>query len=372
MTATDIASSGAPAPDATLKPFVMRKPRVGLFVGAMQWYWTMTGMEALKAAVVADGERLADLLAQQGVDVLSTELIASHDDAAAAGRRFRDQKVDLVVFYHGTYVDDKMTYAFLEEYGDGAVVLAHTQGLDEIPEEFSLIDYARCWGNNSCVQIIGSAMRLRPNRTIAYAFGHMPDVAEQVASYARAAKAITNVKNCKVGFLPHRCNDAPMYDTFPDETQMMSQTGVAITYCYIHELEDELKKITDSDEEALLREVLAKDRVHEGRALLRAQVGEGLSDELGIAQPRAFAPGELRGDELSQDGAFAFGGGGSGAPLEHAAVDVGYLLNELGPAQRLVRQLRIGRRRARSLGACRQTQNSVLWFLAMENSEVAR
>jgi L-arabinose isomerase len=256
MAATNITSTGIPAPAATLKPFVQRKPRIGLFIGAMEWYWTMTGMEALKDAVVADGQRLTDLLTQQGVDVLSTELIASHDDAAAAGRRLRDQKVDLVVFYHGTYVDDKMTFAFLDEYGDGAVVLAHTQGLDEIPEDFSLIDYARCWGNNSCVQIISSAKRMRPNRTLAYAFGHMPDVAQQVASYARAAKAITNVKNCKVGFLPHRCNDAPMYDTFPDETQMMSQTGIAITYCYIHELEDELKHISKSDEEALLREVL--------------------------------------------------------------------------------------------------------------------
>ncbi|MAE67364.1 MAG: hypothetical protein CMJ18_24145 [Phycisphaeraceae bacterium] len=239
-----------------LKPFVMRKPRIGLFVGAMEWYWTMTGMEALKEAVEADGRRLAGLLEAEGIEVVGSGLVASHEDSAAMGRRFRDDGVDAVVFYHATYVDDKMTYAFLDEFGDRPVILAHTQGLDEIPEDFSLIDYSRCWGNNSCVQIVGSAIRMRPGRTIAYAFGHMPEVARQVASYARAAKAIANVKQCRVGFLPHRCNDAPMYDTFPDETKMMSQTGVAITYAYIHEVEDEVKKVTDAEEKQLLDEVL--------------------------------------------------------------------------------------------------------------------
>ena len=249
-------TSSSAVPEANLKPFTMRQPRVGLFVGAMEWYWTMTGMEALKEAIVADGRRLAALLQGQGLDVVSTDLVGSHAESAAAGQRFRDEAVDLVVFYHGTYVDDKMTYAFLDTYGDGPILLAHTQGLDEIPEDFSLIDYARCWGNNSCVQIIGSAMRMRPQRAVAYVFGHMEKVVGEVASYARAAKAIANVKQCKVGFLPHRCNDAPMYDTFPDETQMMSQTGVEITYCYIHEVEDETKRVTAEEEKAMVRHLL--------------------------------------------------------------------------------------------------------------------
>lgn len=244
--------------NSALKPFVMRPPRVGLFVGAMEWYWTMTGMEALREAVAADGRRLRDLLDAAGLEVVDSGLVSSHEQSAATGRRFRDEKVDLAVFYHGTYVDDKMTYAFLDEYGGGPVLLAHTQGMDTIPDDFSLIDYARCWGNNSCVQIIGSAMRMRPQRVIAYAFGHMPAVVAKVASYARAAKAIANVRGSTIAFLPHRCNDAPMYDTFPDETQMMSQTGVSITYAYIHEVEEETARVTAGEEQALLDTVLQR------------------------------------------------------------------------------------------------------------------
>ena len=241
-----------------LRIFRQQRPKVGLFVGAMEWYWTMTGMGDLRDAVVRDGRRLATLLEEAGLEVLDSGLVSSHEEAAAAGRRFRDEKVDLAVFYHGTYVDDKMTCAFLDDYGAGPLILAHTQGLDEIPQDFSLIDYARCWGNNSSVQIVSSLKRIAPDRHVGYAFGHMPDVAQHVASYGRAAKAMQAVRRCRVGYLPHRCNDAPMYDTFPDDTAMMGQTGIEITFAYIHELEDEMKRVTEGQTEQLLRETLDK------------------------------------------------------------------------------------------------------------------
>src|SRR5262249_46012961 len=123
-----------------LKPFVMRRPRVGLYVGAMEWYWTTTGMEALRDAVTADADRVARLLGGQELDVVAPGIVSTHDESAAIGRRLRDERVDLVVVYHSTYVDDRMTFAFLEEYGAGPIVLMHTQGVDSIPADFSLID----------------------------------------------------------------------------------------------------------------------------------------------------------------------------------------------------------------------------------------
>ncbi|MEX0642720.1 MAG: hypothetical protein WD468_08475 [Pirellulales bacterium] len=238
-----------------LKPFVMRRPRIGLYVGAMEWYWTMTGMGELRDAVSQDALRLKRLLGEQGVDVVDVGVVSSHVESAAAGRRLRDEKVDLVVVYHGTYVDDRMTYAFLEEYGPGPLVLLHTQGVDGIPLDFSLIDYARCWGNNSVVQIISSMKRMVPDRRIGYVFGRMDRAVSEVAVYARAAKALKNVRGCKVAYLPHRCNDAPMYDIFPDDTAMMSCSGVQISFAYIHELEDEMRQVSASDEESLLNDV---------------------------------------------------------------------------------------------------------------------
>lgn len=246
-----------------LKPFVMRKPRVGLYVGGMEWYWTMTGMTDLRGAIQDDARRLTQLLREQELDVIDTGVASSEAESAAVGRRLRDEKVDLVIIYHGTYVDDRMTYAFLEEYGSGPIILLHTQGLNNIPTDFSLIDYARCWGNNSVVQLISSLKRMAPNRQIAHVFGHMNKVAQDVAFSARAAKALRNVRDCKAAYLPHRCNGAPMYDVFPDDTAMMSKSGVQISFAYIHELEDEMKNVTDAEENALLQQVKGKYSLRE-------------------------------------------------------------------------------------------------------------
>jgi hypothetical protein len=55
---------------------------------------------------------------------------------AAAGKRSRDEKVHWAAFHHDTCVDDKMTFAFLKEYGGGWLILAHTQGLATSPKIF--------------------------------------------------------------------------------------------------------------------------------------------------------------------------------------------------------------------------------------------
>jgi hypothetical protein len=52
-----------------LRIFRQQRPKVGLFVGAMEWYWTMTGMGDLRDAVVRDGRRLATLLEEAGASV---------------------------------------------------------------------------------------------------------------------------------------------------------------------------------------------------------------------------------------------------------------------------------------------------------------
>jgi len=78
MAPIDSPQTSTAVPEADLKKFTVRQPRIGLFVGAMEWYWTMTGMEDLKAVVLADGRRLAALLAAQGIEVISTDVVSSH------------------------------------------------------------------------------------------------------------------------------------------------------------------------------------------------------------------------------------------------------------------------------------------------------
>jgi hypothetical protein len=54
-------------------------------------------------------------------------LLANPERSTEAGKQFREEAVDLAVIYHGTYADDRMMYAFLEQYDDGPAIVAHHQ-----------------------------------------------------------------------------------------------------------------------------------------------------------------------------------------------------------------------------------------------------
>ena len=66
-----------------------------------------------------------------------------------------------------------------------------------------------------------------------------------------------------IGIFPHRSAAAPMYDTFPDESRMMGQTGIKVCYLYIKELLDKMDKVTDIDTEKLTGELYKKYEVVE-------------------------------------------------------------------------------------------------------------
>ena len=50
----------------------------------------MTGMEALREAVLADAARFCQLLKSEGLEIIDSGMVSSHSESAAAGKRFRD------------------------------------------------------------------------------------------------------------------------------------------------------------------------------------------------------------------------------------------------------------------------------------------
>src|SRR3990172_1009291 len=181
------------------------KPKVGLFAGGIKTYWKDTGMHALPAALEQDIARLCALLGES-CEVVYPHLATDEEDSARAGRMIRDARVDLAIMYHATYVDDAMSCAFLRELGDIYAVLLQSQGLPGLSGNYSPIDWGRCWGVNSAVQLPGSLKRLWPTFRFGFVFGALDDArtVAELAAYARAAHAVTRLKHSQIGFLPHR------------------------------------------------------------------------------------------------------------------------------------------------------------------------
>lgn len=240
------------------------KAKIGLFAGGIEQYWKETGMKELPARIDRDANRLAEALGKK-FEVVYPGLAGSVTDAAQVGKRLRDEGVHLALMYHATYLDDAMSIAFLDEIGDVFAVLFQSQGIDSFVEEMDLTDAGRSWGNNSAVQLGGTLKRMKPDYRFGFVFGGLenPRALREIGEYALAAKAVQNLKGKRVAFLPHRCTGVPMYDTYPDETKMIAQTGIRLDYMYIIDLIKEMESVSDKDTQALVSELYQKYEVVE-------------------------------------------------------------------------------------------------------------
>jgi L-arabinose isomerase len=240
------------------------KRKIGLFAGGIEQYWKDAGMKELPQRLGEDARRLATALGRE-FEVIYPGLAGNPSDARKIGKTLRNEEVDLALMYHATYVDDAMTVAFLSEIGDIYPVLFQSQGFKSFLEPMDLTDLGRSWGNNSSVQLPGTVKRLKPDLKFGYVFGELenPRALKEIKEYGRAARAVKSLKGKRVGFLPHRSLGVPMYDTYPDETKMIGQTGIEIDYLHIIQLVKEMEAVDDRDCKRLVDELYEKYEVVE-------------------------------------------------------------------------------------------------------------
>jgi len=233
------------------------KQKIGLFTGGIETYWKDAGMVELPDLLDRDARRLTAKLGEQ-FEVVYPGLAGGPEEAIACARAIREAGVDAVVVYHATYVDDAMSLAVLDELGPGIFPIhLHSQGIKGIPETEDLLESGTAWGNNSSVQICGTLKRMRPDLHFGYVFGDFdnPAVYEEIGEYARAWRCVRELKGRQIRYLPHRCACVPMYDTFPDDTKMMAQTGVEIGFLTTLQLMDEMDAVPESETDALYKEM---------------------------------------------------------------------------------------------------------------------
>ena len=242
----------------------MKKTKIGLYAGGLEQYWTETGMKELPGRIDRDAKRLAESLGAE-FEVVYPGLAANVTDSVRVGKAVRAEDVDLALMYHASYLDDAMSLAFLDELGSIFPVLFLSQGIKTFTADLDVTDFGRAWGNNSTVQLPGTLERTRPDLRYGFVFGGLdsPRALEQIGQYARAARAVRDLKGKLLAFFPHRSLGVPMYDTFPDESKVIGQTGMRIDYLYTIDLVKEMEAVSDKDNEALVAELYAKCEVVE-------------------------------------------------------------------------------------------------------------
>jgi len=241
------------------------KIKIGLYAGGLEQYWKETGMRGLPEIIDRDAKSLVKILEGKGFEVVYPGIAGNMAESVKVGKILRENEVDLAIMYPATYLDDAMSIAFTDELGGIFPVLFLSQGFKSFVCETDLVELGRSWGNNSTVQLPGTFQRCRPNLNYGFVFGWLesPRASEEIAQYARAARAVKSLKGKLLMFFPHRSHGVPMYDTFPDESRMIGQTGIRVDYLYIIDVLQEMEKVSKNDKDALVKELYEKYEVVE-------------------------------------------------------------------------------------------------------------
>ena len=107
--------------------------KVGLLAGGFFEYWRMYP-ETLKSAVESDAEVVFQRLARDH-HVVYPGLVDTMDSADEAGRRFRDEQIDLLILTERTYVPDTYIHQLLSHIPGVPLLLFVSQTHDKIDLE---------------------------------------------------------------------------------------------------------------------------------------------------------------------------------------------------------------------------------------------
>jgi len=80
-----------------------QKPKIGLFAGGIEHYWTRCGMKELPSALKKNALKLMKRL-EKNCEVIYPFLVGNEAEARKAGKIFMEDEVDIVLMYHATYV----------------------------------------------------------------------------------------------------------------------------------------------------------------------------------------------------------------------------------------------------------------------------
>jgi len=212
-----------------------RRLKVGLLSTGFFEYWPM--YPALQAQAEQDARIVSERLAQRH-DIVDSGLVDTIDKADVAGRRFRTERIDVLILAYRTYIPDAYTHQLLSHLPGVPLLLFASQSRGEFDPADDYSGVLRNSGLMALVQLVCGFRKMKDGpRQIEAVAGSLDDdeAYRKIDRYLDVLTIYTRLKTMTFGVIGHVFRG--MFDFEYDKTSVKGALGPEILNIQLEHLQ---------------------------------------------------------------------------------------------------------------------------------------
>src|ERR687898_3173064 len=234
--------------------------KVGVFEIGLEAYWDQ--FPGLKERLEGYLGHVEERLGQQA-DVVSLGLVDSAPKAYDAGKRFAEERVDLVFCHAATYATSSQVLPAVQEANVPVVVL-NLQPSSSL--DYENTDTGEWLANCSacCVPEISNAFERAsiPFNVVSGTLHDDEHAWADIEEWCHAATVVGTLRGSRFGFLGHTYPG--MFDMYSDFTMHQAQLGLHVEVLEMDDLQDRVENVSEEAIAAKLEETCETFELDEG------------------------------------------------------------------------------------------------------------
>lgn len=189
------------------------------------------------------------------VEIIWPGIITTMDDADAAGRKFKKENIDLIIFIMFTYTVDVISIQCLRYVENTPLIIFLRQSHQDIDFNSSYEQTLRNSSMISTSQLTGAfkKMGLFPKYEVVVGADNDPLVYKQIKKYFKAVKIYLYLRELNIGIIGHVFRG--MYDHEFDRTSITGVLGPQVIDVQISHLLNIWDKVTNKEVNDFIKEI---------------------------------------------------------------------------------------------------------------------
>jgi L-arabinose isomerase len=214
----------------------MEKIKIGLLTGGFFEFWRMySELEKIVEDEMRGLYQRIEKRLRDRYDVVWSGLADTLEKCDAAGQKFKDEDIDLLVICEGSYFPDFMPIQTTEYLRGVPVLILLTQPQPYVPLDMNYKDAIHhSFGMVGVVQLTGAFKKMGRDFELIVSSLDDETLPDQVAKYAKVVAVYKKLRFLNLGIVGHTFQG--MYDLELDKTLFKGTIGPNVIYIELHEL----------------------------------------------------------------------------------------------------------------------------------------